>query len=318
MPRLSRSENQKFEEAARAGWLYYVAGKTQDEIARQLSISRQSAQRLVALSVSEGLIRVRLEHPIAKCMELGARLQERFNLMACEIVPSDVESPAATVGLANKGAVEMERIFKATEPKLVALGTGRILRSVAEELSNMNCPQHRIVSLVGNIANDGFATPYDVAVHVAERLRCRYYPMPLPVISKVESERAQLHAQPHIENVLGLAKQADVSFVGIGNLGLKSPVFMDGLVSEKEVAELDKMGAVGEIIGWIFNKDGHVLQCDLNKRVLSAPLELASTKPVFGIAAGEEKVDAILGALRSKLINSLITNEYTAERILNS
>ena len=39
------------------------------------SASRQSAQRLVSLSVSEGLIKVRLDHPIGRCMDLAARLR---------------------------------------------------------------------------------------------------------------------------------------------------------------------------------------------------------------------------------------------------
>ena len=64
----------KLDDAARAGWLYYVAGNTQDEIAQKLGVSRQTAQRLVSMAVSERLIKVRLDHPIARCMELAARL----------------------------------------------------------------------------------------------------------------------------------------------------------------------------------------------------------------------------------------------------
>ena len=60
----SGREADRLDDAARAGWLYYVAGKTQDEIARKLGVSRQSAQRLVSLAVSEGLVQVRLDHPI--------------------------------------------------------------------------------------------------------------------------------------------------------------------------------------------------------------------------------------------------------------
>ena len=59
----------KLDDAARAGWLYYVAGNTQDEIARKMGISRQSAQRLVAIAVSEKLVKVRIDHPIAECMK---------------------------------------------------------------------------------------------------------------------------------------------------------------------------------------------------------------------------------------------------------
>ena len=57
-----------------------------------LQVSRASAQRLVSLCLAERLITFRLEHPIAACMELAARLKDLFHLAYCEVVPSD---PAA-------------------------------------------------------------------------------------------------------------------------------------------------------------------------------------------------------------------------------
>ena len=66
------NDKSRLDEAARAGWLYFIAGHTQDEIAKMLRVSRASAQRLVSLCLAERLITFRLEHPIAACMELAA------------------------------------------------------------------------------------------------------------------------------------------------------------------------------------------------------------------------------------------------------
>ena len=76
----SRQGDSKLDDAARAGWLYYVAGNTQDEIAKKMRVSRQSAQRLVSLAVSEKLIKFRLDHPIGRSMELEEALRQRFDL----------------------------------------------------------------------------------------------------------------------------------------------------------------------------------------------------------------------------------------------
>ena len=70
------AEASRLDDAARAGWLYYVAGNTQDEIARKLGVSRQSVQRLVSLAVSERLVKVRIDHPIGRCMDLRDALVE--------------------------------------------------------------------------------------------------------------------------------------------------------------------------------------------------------------------------------------------------
>lgn len=317
MVKLSSAETRKLDDAARAGWLYYVAGKTQDEIAKKLNISRQSAQRMVALSVSEGLIKVRLDHPVAKCMDLALKLKSRFGLNSCDVVPSDESEPSSTLGLAQAGADEIERHLKSTQPKVLAMGTGRVLRACVDELSSLDCDQHKIVALLGNMASDGSASPYDVVVRMAEHVNAKHYPMPLPVLPRSQKEKEQLHGQHYVASNLKLAEDADVTFVGVGDLGAHSPLHLDGFITARELEELESKGAVGEMISWVFDRNGQLIDCAVNQRVASTPLKVNSDKPVYAIAAGEEKVDAILGALRSKMINGLITNEYTAERLLS-
>ncbi|MEO0911594.1 MAG: sugar-binding transcriptional regulator [Pseudomonadota bacterium] len=309
-------ETGRLDDAARAGWLYYVAGNTQDEIARKLGVSRQSAQRLVSLAVSEKLIKVRLDHPVARCMELGHALTERFGLRLCEIVPSDPDAPGLLAGIAIAGAAEMERYLKAKEPKIIGIGTGRALRACVEHLPMMDCPQHRIVSRLGNMMSDGSATPYNVVIRMAERVGARHYPMPLPVLARSVEELRVLHAQEPVRNSLELCRNADVTFVGIGQLELAGPLVVDGFMTAPEVAALQAANAVGEITSWVYDAAGRVIPSDFNARVASAPLERAEDRPVIGVGSGEAKVPAFKGALAGRLINGVITNEATAELIL--
>jgi DNA-binding transcriptional regulator LsrR (DeoR family) len=318
MPMSGKNETggNRLDDAARAGWLYYVAHNTQDEIARKLGVSRQSAQRLVSLAVSEGLIKVRLDHPIALCMELSRRIRERFGLRTCEVVPSDPDSNSSTVGIAIACAGEMERYLKSTHPLIIAIGTGRSLRASVAELSPMDCPQHRIVSLLGNMMSDGSASAYNVVIRMAERVNARHYPMPLPVFAHSASERNLLHQQEPVHNILELARRADATFVGIGNMGSDAPLVIDGFVTRDEMRALERAGAVGEITSWAYDREGRLIEGLTNDRVASAPLAPDPERPVIGIAVGEAKVQAILGAMGGRLINCLITNEYTAEQLL--
>src|SRR6201995_2610057 len=106
------NDKARLDEAARAGWLYFIAGHTQDEIARTLKISRASAQRLVSLCLAERLITFRLEHPISACMELAARLRDQFHLARCEVVPTDPAAPLAAAGIAERAAVILEATLR--------------------------------------------------------------------------------------------------------------------------------------------------------------------------------------------------------------
>ena len=310
------SSNHRLDDAARAGWLYYVAGNTQEEIATKLGISRQSAQRLVSLSVSEGLIKVRLDHPIGRCMDLASRLKSRYALDLAEVVPSDPASESTTIGVAEAAAAEIERWLRHPEPIIMAIGTGRTLKAAIEQLQPMECPHHKVVSLTGNIAPDGSAAFYNVIFNVADTVKARSFPMPLPVIASSARERELLHAQPMIRETLALAAQANVTFLGIGDVGPEAPLFLDGFVTEAELKALQKAGAVGEICGWCFDADGKLIEGLTNDRVASAPWPSRERSLVVAIAMGRKKLPGIRATLNRRLVNGLITDERTAEGLL--
>lgn len=310
------SPSTRLDDAARAGWLYYVAGNTQEEIAAKLGISRQSAQRLVSLSVSEGLIKVRLDHPIGRCMDLAARLKSRFSLDLVEIVPSDPASTSTTIGLAEAAAAEIERWLKRSDPIVMAIGTGRTLKAAIEQLMPMECPHHKVVSLTGNIAPDGSAAFYNVIFNVADTVKARSFPMPLPVIASSAREREMLHSQPMIRETLALAAQANVTFVGVGEIGPDAPLYLDGFISDDELKALQKAGAVGEICGWSFDADGKLIEGLTNERVASAPIPSREHSLVVAIAMGRKKLPGIRATLNRRLVNGIITDEATAEGLL--
>jgi DNA-binding transcriptional regulator LsrR (DeoR family) len=314
----ARSETgSRLDDAARAGWLYYVAGHTQDQIASALGISRQTAQRLVSLAMSEGLIKVRVDHPIANCLDLAARLKTRFALDLVEVAPSASDSSSTTIGISEVAAVQIEKWLRLPEPIVMGIGTGRTLKAAISQLPPMECPQHKIVSLTGNIAPDGSAAFYNVIFTMADRIKARSFPMPLPVIASSSQEREMLLSQPMIRQTLALAAEASVTFVGIGDLGPRAPLYEDGFVSEAELKALQKAGGVGEIVGWVFDRDGRMIDGVTNDRVSSAPLPSREKSLVVALAMGELKLPGILAAVNRRLVNGLITDERTAAALLS-
>lgn len=310
--------DKRLDDAARAGWLYYVAGRRQDEIAAILGVSRQSAQRLVSLAMSSGLVRVRIEHPISHLMELSAAVKDRFGLDHVEVVPDDPYSDSTTVGIAEAGAAEIERQLKSEAPKILAIGTGRTLKAAIDLLPQMNCPQHKIVSLAGNIAPDGSASLYNVIFAAADASRARSFPLPMPVVASSAQEREMLHAQPLVAASLALAQQADVAFVGVGDLGPEAPLHVDGFVTLEELDELRAANAVGEICGWAFDADGRFIKGSTNDRVATGPLPSADSCLVIALAKGEKKLPGIKGAIKGRIVSGLITDEATAQALLDS
>lgn len=305
------------DDAARAGWLYYVAGLTQDQIARELGTSRQRAQRLVSRAMAERLIHVRLEHRVSACLHLEARLLERFGLKLARVAPSIGAEIDPLPSIAPTAAAEIERVLRSTDPLVIALGTGRTLRATVEELTSMECEQHRIVSLNGNISPDGSASYYDVIFRIADRVRAPHYPMPMPVIAQSTEERDLFHALKPIQSVLRLAQGANVTFVGMGQMSDDAPLLKDGFITEAELREMQALGAAGEIAGWVFDSEGRYLETSINQRVAGVKVVAAEDRSVVAIAGGRNKVKGLSAGLKGRIFNGLITDELTARHLLD-
>lgn len=317
MAKHNKSGQHRLDDAARAGWLYYVAHNNQDEVAEKMGISRQSAQRLVSLAMRERLIKVRLDHPIARCMELAQQLMEKYELAYCEVTLSDPTSDDPALGIAEVAANQMERYFKSKDPIVMALGTGRELREAVKQLTPMNCPQHKVVSLVGNLAPDGSASFNDVIMRIGETIKAPHYPMAVPVVATSSNERDIFCAQKPIKSNITLAKSADVAFVGIGEINEAPPMLTDGFITQKELDGLLAAGAIGEVVGWAFDKDGAIIKGETNSRVASVQLEQPPTCHTIGVARGNKKLPAIQAALTGQWITGLITDESTATALLS-
>ena len=310
-------EKSRLDEAARAGWLYFIAGNTQEEIARKLGISRPTAQRLVSLALSERLITFRLDHPIAACMELARRLADRYELQFCEVVPADPTVDSSFVGSSGSAATYLERGLSASEPTVIALGTGQTLRSAVDLVPRMTCHQHKLVSLVGQISMEGAGSFYDVLTRLSDLTQAPHFPMPLPVVVSSRAERDQLVKIHPVARVRDLAAQADKTVVGIGRVDENARLRLDGFLSAEELEEIRRLGAVGEIVGWAFDAAGRIIEGGYNERLTSVPLTVPAEREVVGVAQGTGKILAIHAALRGRLINGLITNETSARSLLD-
>ena len=312
----SGNDRSRLDDAARAGWLYYIAGQTQEEIAKQLKVSRATVQRLVSLCLSERLITFRLEHPIAACMDLATRVAERFGLRTCEIVPTDPTAPTTVAGVAERAASLLEATLRRPQPVIVAIGTGRAMRAAVEQVPPMNRPDHQLVSLVSNISIDGSATFFDTVGRLAELTKARHYPTPLPVLMSSEAARDKMLKMGPMKKVQALAARADLRLVGVGQMDRSAQLHVDGFISREELRELMKLGAVGELTGWAYDERGRFLKGGTNKRLTSLPHPVPARTLTIAAALGPAKVPAILAALRGQLINGLITDEATARSLL--
>ena len=140
----------------------------------------------------------------------------------------------------------------------------------------------------------------------------------LPGILDHASIKEAILSESYVSDVYDLFKKLDIVFIGLGAPTPDSVIMRDGtILSEKELEMLLEKGAVGDIALRFLDKDGNIIQSEINDRVIGISLEeLKNTRQVIGLAGGPEKVDIIRAALRGKFIDHLITDHLTGKKLL--
>lgn len=309
----------KLEQAARAAWMSYVGGNTQDEIARQLGVSRPGVQRLLALARQEGLVKVHIDHPLSACMAMASAIRDRFGLDYCDVVPAEPDAPDGGAHyLAVAGAERISRLVTRTEPLTLALGTGRAVRATVEAMSRHDRPQHRFVSLVGNVARDGSANRYDGVMVLADKTGGERFLLPAPVVADTVEEKEAMRRQRLFQAILDVVSQAEAGFIGVGRIDRQATLYQDHFIDKGDLEELLRLEAVGELLGWPMNREGEIIDCSITRRVTSLPLEMMGNQPLVALAGGREKGPALLAALRGGWLKGVVTEETAARYVIEA
>lgn len=305
--------------AAKVAWLYFVGNHTQQEIAETLHVSRPTVQRLIASATESGFVQVRISRPTHDCMEVAEEISKRFKLTQCDVAPTEGSSDTAAMrAIAVTGAAVLERYLAHPGLSVLALGSGRTIKAVVDEVADTPLPQLKILSLAGAIALDGAFNRYDSGLRLADRTGGKHYLLPMPVVAPTIADRDAWN-EHRLHKILDqLYEQAEAAFIGIGTVAPGSPLMEDGFIGEDELLELIRLGAVGEILGWPLDAQGQVVASPLSERVTSPRLPKLAMRPVIAFAAGRRKVPAILAALRGGWLRGLVTDYDTAQLILQA
>jgi DNA-binding transcriptional regulator LsrR (DeoR family) len=110
---VSERRDRRLDLAAHSAWLYCIAGNTQEGVAVKLNASRQAAQRLISLAVTEKLIKFRLDHPLKLCFELAEALRDRFQLSLCDVVPGKGSDGVNGIGVCVANYLEIAKFSNA-------------------------------------------------------------------------------------------------------------------------------------------------------------------------------------------------------------
>jgi DNA-binding transcriptional regulator LsrR (DeoR family) len=294
---------------AHAARLHFLRGLTKSEIAERLGVSRFKVARMLEQARAEGIVRVEIREPIAVADDLGAALEAEFGLSLAVAVRGD--DPAAVPMAAADWLPEL-----LGPQDVLGVAWGTTLQAVLEALPPVPGPSRPVVQICGAVAGvEPGAGPYELVWRFAERLGGRPYPLPAPAVTSRPQARRDLLANAAVGPTVAMFDRVSLALVGIGALGGdgRSSLLTSGALSAAALADLRRRGAVGDLVVHVFDADGRTLESDLADRAIALPLEALRRVPrVMAVAGGPGKAEAIAGALRTGLIDVLVTDEANA------
>jgi len=276
----------------RIAWLYYKEGLKEKQIATMLGLSRSKVGRLLKKAREDGIVHFQVLGPTSNCLEIEKKLIDLFDLQDAVVVPTISENKIKE-SLARAAAQYLERHL--ASGSLFAVGWGITISEVPKFIRSQEIRDLRIVTLNGGLTPSFYLNPYDVGSRLAHIFGGQCYYVHAPAITTSEELCRSLKADATVQQALEMAKHADYSMVGIGVAGEESTLVKLRYLNLGETEALRQQGAVGDIL----------------------IEDLSRMKNVIGLAGGTNKIQAILGALHGRYIKILITDENTAESVIN-
>ena len=293
-----------------AAILYYDKKMTQQEIAERMNLSRQTVSKLLNDAVREKIVEITIHNPEENREELEQKLCDRFGIENCVVchVGSDEDSIRSLMTV--KTAVRHILPILQKGNQKIALSWGRTIQAFIDLLPETKTTGNTVFPLFGatDTENSCFSSN-ELARKMAGKLdatpKCAWF----PYLADSDGDSALLRQLDYYKQMQQLWNSADIAILGIGNtqiLDIFGKTFGYSAIHHQ---------AIGDIATHFFDHNGQFV--DLYRNTLCASVDnIRNAKKTVAIACGNEKAEAIAGALRTKMIQTLITDEYTAKQVL--
>lgn len=312
-------EEKKLALQAEIAYLYYVKNKSQQEIASDIGLNRSQISRLITEAKTNNIVTIAVSYPF-RVTSIEEKLLKLFPQLDDVCVISYREEESKNF-LNNLGLFAARYIAGVLDSRSkIAVGWGKTLHHVVQEMPQLSFPKALVVQAIGATGFYGMLEDGPmIARKLSEKLNCECQLLHYPLIVSSKQIRDSLLNDIVIKDAFEQVSRSDILITGIGTV-LEDHLYTlkeVGYVSDEEVKKIRDSGAVGDIFGMHFDINGNVLDIDINSRTISFPLEkFKEIRKTIGIAGHVGKAKALIGAVRGRHINTLITDYHAAMAML--
>jgi deoxyribonucleoside regulator len=298
-------------------YLYYREERTQEEISELVGYSRFKISRILKEARKRGLVVISINDPGVDLAETEMALARKFDLTQAVVVRTNEFSGRPVIDQVGEAAARYLRDVVGRH-RIMGVTWGLTVYHVASSLEPLDAANLSLVQIGGGLGTIEGSDNNMLTMMFAQKLGAKAYIIPAPVIVRNRAIRDTLFKEKKIQETLAMAKKADLVLFGVGMIGIEGLLWKSGFLNRSDASKLKESGAVGAICGRFFDARGRQCWHELDDRTIGLNLdELRNIRHKICVATGEEKMEGVLGALRGKLVDVLVTDEEMAGDLLS-
>lgn len=305
---------------SRIAQMYHVEGKRQAEIAKHLRMSQATVSRMLKKALEEDIVRTTIVSPSGTYVDLETDLRDRFDLQEAIVVECSEDRDGAIMArIGETAAYFIETTLQPEEIIGVSSWSETILKMVDNIHPMKSASSKYVVQTLGGMGAPGVQThATQLTTRLAKLTGAEPLLLSAPGVALSREAKLVMLSDQYVRETMDLFDDITLAIVGVGAIEPSRMLARSGNVfSAKELSDLSDAGAVGDISLRFFDRDGGPVATPLNERVIGMSIdELRGVDRVIGLAGGQTKTDAILGALRTGVLDVLITDKFTAGRLV--
>jgi deoxyribonucleoside regulator len=299
--------------------MYYEEGLTQAEISRSIKVTRSAISRMLTEARQRGIVEIQVRRPLRFDPVLEKTLIQRFNLQSVHVLAWErVRREEELKNMLGKAGAQV--LAGLLAPNMtVGVAWGTTVNATIDALEVTKRFPIKVVQLVGVLGSSSHAfNPQALVEKMAHKLGGEGVYLYTPFIVENEDMVRSLLNVPTVQEAINIGRQCQLALVGIGTTVPEfCSLYQGGHISRMDLDNLIHSGAVGDVSGHYFDIHGQTPDNGFESRLVCITKDdLVKISTRVAVAGGASKAAAILGALRGKYINVLVTDSTTAEQVL--
>ena len=298
---------------------YYIDKQGQAEVAGRFGCTRSAVSRLLSEARDTGVIEIKINREFSLDHELATRLGSISKSTRVYVVRSAGLDEVLAINQVSEFAAG---VIYGQLRKGCSLGItmGTTVHSTARALARLRPISIDVVQMCGSMgASIPVVDGQETVKLLADAYACQASYLRAPFLVDDASMREALRRNRANSICIKRSRAASIALVGLGTVKARnSSLALGGHIPRTLLRALEHGGAVGDVAGYAIDASGTLVENALYTPMLAVDYEEFQAIPIrIGVAAGRQKANLIVAALRGGILSEMIIDSEVAEAAAN-